>query len=96
VREFGGLVRGGRENYSPYIGEVSNFAVLYKINRKMPTLKKYSDFRSLKTDSSPERKAAPQYAAQRNDAWMAFLKALQQAKITTSINHLGNGNKLLK
>ena len=62
----------------------------------MPTLKKYSDFQSLKSDKSLEKKASPQHVAQRNNAWMAFLKALQQAKKSASVNHLGNGKKLLK
>ena len=56
----------------------------------MPTLKKYSDFQSLKADTSPERKASPQHVAQRNDAWMAFLKVLQQTKKTASANQSGN------
>jgi len=59
----------------------------------MPTLKKYSDFQSLKADPGPEKETSPQDTAQRNEAWMAFLKALQQAKKTASQNHLGAGKK---
>jgi predicted hotdog family 3-hydroxylacyl-ACP dehydratase len=62
----------------------------------MPTLKKYSDFQSLKADTALGKKASLHYAAQRNGAWMAFLKALQQAKKIASANFSGNGTKLLK
>jgi len=62
----------------------------------MPTLKKYSDFQSLKAGLPLERTVSPQLATQRNYAWMEFVKDLQQAKIKALANHSGNGKKLLK
>jgi hypothetical protein len=46
----------------------------------MPTLKKHTDFASMKADKPQETSVTPQIIAQRHEAWFEFIKAAQKAK----------------
>jgi len=62
----------------------------------MPTLKKFSNFQSLKAAPPCEKTITPQLAEKRNDARMEFIKTLQHLKAKALASHSGNGKKLLK